>query len=106
MLAPAKSNRSVVENAEAASWNNRRHVTATESQGSVRSKSRIGQQMRFVAVRINGIHGQIIGENGVVRRERRADQFVKPNAGPHETSIKAPNQPGEIGRASCKENVE
>src|SRR6266853_4944420 len=92
MSAPAKSNRSVVENAEAASWNNRRHVTAAESQGSVRPKGRIGQQMRFVAVRINGVDGQVIGENGVVRRKRRGDQFVKTNAGSRQTPINGLNE--------------
>src|SRR5260370_42537704 len=93
MLAPSKSNRSVVENAEAASWNNRRYVTAAESQGNVRPKGRIGQQMRLVAVRINGVDGQVIGENGVVRRARPPDHFVKPNARSHQPPMNAPNEP-------------
>src|SRR5437773_4556439 len=96
MLAPVKWSRSVVENAEPAAGNNWRHIAAAEAEGTVRPKGRIGQQMRDVAVRINRVDGQVIRENGVVRRKRRRDQFVKPNAGPHQAPIQAPNKPGGV----------
>src|SRR2546426_6508433 len=87
MRARVKLSRSVVENAEAAAWDNRRHITAAEAKRIVRPKSRIGQQMRFVTVRINGIDSHVIRENRVIRRERRGDQIVKSDARPHQTPI-------------------
>src|SRR6185369_14492823 len=96
MLAPAKLNRSVVENVEAAARNKRRHVAAKEPKGCVGPERRIGYQMRFIAVWINGVDGHVIGEHRVMGRERRGDDFINTDPRAHETSIKAPNEPGGV----------
>src|SRR5262245_24120126 len=96
MLAPAKLRPSVVVNVEPAAWNKWRDVTAAEAEGNVRPKGRIGQQMRFVAGRINRVDGHIVGENRVIGREGRSDQFVKSNTRPHQTLVEASNEPGGV----------
>src|SRR5437773_4996027 len=96
MLAPMEPDDSVVENAEAAARKDRRNVAPAETQRSVRTERRIRQQMRLVAVRINRIHRQVVGEHRVVGRERRGDHFIKPNAGPNQTPVKSPDESGGI----------
>src|ERR1051326_7866420 len=96
MLAPAKADRSVVEDAEAAARNKRRHVAAGESKRVVRPKGRVGEQMRPVTVRINRIDAQVIGEHRIVRRERRGNQLVDPDPGPRQAAIQAANESGGV----------
>ena len=78
-----------LKNPEAASGNNRQHVSATEAEQGVCRKHRILDQFRRIVIRINRARRKMIGERRVIRREGRCDHFIYPDACASEATIEA-----------------
>src|SRR6266480_2657586 len=97
MSAPRKSDGSVVENTETAAREDRGNIAAAESKCGVRTERRISQQMRLVTFRKNRVDRQVVGEHGIVGRERRGDDFINTDAGPRQTLVEAAYEPGGVG---------
>ena len=87
---------SVIEHAELAERDKGKQTPAAETSIGVSLKQRIVRQPDRAIVWLEGLGGQVAGENGIVGRKGRGDDFVNADAGPGEGLIDSMDEAGGI----------
>src|ERR1035441_7546203 len=77
-----------IENLEAASRNVRRDISAGEAHVRICREQGIFHQARLVVIRIHRVGREVIGEDRIVRRQRRGHDLVDSYACPDRKSTR------------------
>jgi len=100
MLALEKRLGLIVENIKTAPWRPRRNVSSRKTKVGIRGEKGIGQDIRFVVLRINGVHRK---NDRVIGWDRRSDNFINPHEGPGNAAVESMNETGCVGDIGAAE---